>query len=82
MYSFSVKPLFPVAIVSSEQNYSLTKEELDFAEKHSHLTYENEGNTVSLDRKILDAPEMKNILNFINESIKYYKLAALNGDLY
>ena len=72
MTLFSTKPLFPIALVTSEENYSVKQEELDFIEKHSHLTYQNAGNTVSLDRRILNAPEMKGISDFINESVNYY----------
>lgn len=78
MSEFTTKMLFPTNIVVSEQNYSFTKEELDFVEKHSHLTMENAGNTTSLDRKILDAPEMKGISSFINTALDYYVNTMIN----
>jgi len=72
MSEFSTRLLFPTNIVVSENNYSLTKEEIEFAESHSTLSYENAGNTTSLNRKILDEPQMQGISNFINMAVKYY----------
>jgi uncharacterized protein (TIGR02466 family) len=72
MSSFSLNLLFPTPLLSTEEHYSITKEELEFIEKHSELTYENAGNTTSLNKKILDEPEMRKISDFIKSAINYY----------
>jgi uncharacterized protein (TIGR02466 family) len=70
--------LFPTNIVVSSNNYPISEKEIQFAEEHSKLTYENAGNTTSLNRKILGEPEMQGVMEFIQEAVDYYVNTIIN----
>jgi uncharacterized protein (TIGR02466 family) len=72
MDRFGSKMIFPTTLVISEENYSVTKNEIEFAKNNSLTVQKNAGNTTSLNREVLNDPEMKGISDFINEGIQYY----------
>jgi uncharacterized protein (TIGR02466 family) len=72
--SYTLNGLFPTPVQQGNIGRSFTQEELDFIKSHCEpdRTYKNMGNTTSLDRYILKQPEMKDVLEYINTSIKNY----------
>ena len=72
--SYTLNGIFPTPVQQGNIGRSFTQEELDFIKLHCEpgRTYKNQGNTTSLDRYILKQPEMKDVLEYINTSIKNY----------
>ena len=72
--SYTLNGIFPTPVQQGNIGRSFTQEELDFIKLHCepNRTYKNTGNTTSLDRYILKQPEMKDVLEYINASIKNY----------
>ena len=64
--------LFPTPVMFTEIGREFTKEELDFVEKHSHITNRNVGNVTSDNNYILEEPEMVEIKKFITEVVNEY----------
>jgi uncharacterized protein (TIGR02466 family) len=64
--------LFPTPVVLSTTGREFTEEELEFFKKSGETTYENEGNTTSLNRYIVEEPEMATIKSEIQTAINYY----------
>ena len=53
--------LFPTPIVFSSIDREFTEQELEFFKKSGETTYKNEGNVTSLNRYIINEPEMATI---------------------
>jgi hypothetical protein len=72
--NITLELLFPTPIMFGEMERDFTKSELNFVEDHSSKTYQNQGNTTSLNNYILEEPELKELkefcLNYINGYIK------------
>ena len=74
----SIELLFPTPVMFNSIDRSFTKQELKFVDKHSKLTYQNAGNTTSLNNYILEETEFKDLkqicLDHVNNYIeKIYK---------
>jgi len=72
--SYTLNGIFPTPVQQGNIGRSFTQEELDFIKSHCEpdRIYKNQGNTTSLDRYILKQPEMKDVSDYINTSIKNY----------
>ena len=72
--SYILNGIFPTPVQQGNIGRSFTQEELDFIKLHCEpdRTYKNQGNTTSLDRYILKHPEMKDVSDYIDASIKNY----------
>jgi hypothetical protein len=64
--------LFPTPITFSSIDREFTKQELEFFKKSSETTYKNEGNITSLNRYIVNEPEMATIKAEIETAVNYY----------
>lgn len=64
--------LFPTPVVFSSIDREFTEQELEFFKKSGETTYKNEGNTTSLNRYIVNEPEMATIKAEIQTAIDYY----------
>ena len=64
--------LFPTPIVFSSIDREFTKQELEFFKQSSETIYKNEGNTTSLNRYIVNEPEMATIKAEIETAVNYY----------
>lgn len=64
--------LFPTPIVFSSIDREFTKQELEFFKKSSETPYKNEGNMTSLNRYIVNEPEMATIKAEIETAVNYY----------
>ena len=53
--------LFPTPVVFSSIDREFTEQELEFFKKSGETTYKNEGNVTSLNRYIVEEPEMATI---------------------
>ena len=72
--SYVLNGLFPTPVQQGNIGRSFTQEELDFIKLNCEpdRIYKNQGNTTSLDRYILKHPEMKDVSDYIDASIKNY----------
>jgi uncharacterized protein (TIGR02466 family) len=66
----NVLNLFPTPIGFFRLGRELTKKELAFVLGQD--TYNNQGNTTSLDRKILNTPELADIKSFVEDAMQEY----------
>jgi len=64
--------LFPVPVMFNSMEREFTKAELNAVKDHSTKTYQNQGNTTSLDNYILNAPEFSDLKTFVQEHIETY----------
>jgi len=64
--------LFPTPVVFSTIDREFTKEELKFFKKTAKATHKNEGNVTSLNRYIVNEPEMATIKAEIETAVNYY----------
>jgi uncharacterized protein (TIGR02466 family) len=72
--SYTLSGLFPTPVQQGNIGRPFTQEELDFIKLHGEpdRIHKNMGNTTSNNRYILKEPEMKDVLEYINTSIKNY----------
>ena len=68
---FNISSIFPTSIVMGSLPREITQEELEVVEYHKSRTYNNAGNTTSLDRYILKT-QLPEIKQFIDLGIKSY----------
>jgi uncharacterized protein (TIGR02466 family) len=68
---FNINSIFPTSIVMGNLDRKLNKEELEVVDYHKTRTYNNSGNTTSLDRYILKT-QLPEIKQFIDLGIKSY----------
>jgi uncharacterized protein (TIGR02466 family) len=68
---FNLQSIFPTSIITGQLDREITQQELDIVQYHKSGTLNNEGNTTSLDRYILNSyfPEIK---KFIESGVKSY----------
>ena len=64
--------LFPTPVAFSTTGREFTEQELEFVKKSGETTYKNEGNTTSLNRYIVEEPEMATIKSEIETAINHY----------
>ena len=64
--------LFPTPVVFSSVDREFTEKELEFFKKSGETTYKNEGNVTSLNRRIVDEPEMATIKAEIEKAVQHY----------
>jgi uncharacterized protein (TIGR02466 family) len=64
--------LFPTPVVFSTTGREFTEQELEFVKKSGETTYKNEGNTTSLNRYVVEEPEMATIKSEIETAINHY----------
>jgi uncharacterized protein (TIGR02466 family) len=64
--------LFPTPVVFSSIDRKFTPEELAFFKKSGETTYKNEGNATSLNRYIVNEPEMATIKSEIETAVNHY----------
>ena len=68
---FNISSVFPTSIVIGDLDREISKEELEVVEYHKTRTYNNAGNTTSLDRYILKT-QLPEIKQFIELGVKSY----------
>lgn len=64
--------LFPVPVMFNSMDRDFTQAELDYLNSHSDKTYQNQGNTTSLNNYILNEPEMKDLHDFVQSQVQLY----------
>jgi uncharacterized protein (TIGR02466 family) len=64
--------LFPTPVVFTETGREFTEQELEFFKKSGETTYKNEGNVTSLNRYIVNEPEMATIKAEIEAAVNHY----------
>jgi uncharacterized protein (TIGR02466 family) len=64
--------LFPTPVVFSSIDREFTEQELEFFKKSGETTYKNEGNVTSLNRYIVEEPEMATIKAEIEAAVNHY----------
>jgi len=64
--------LFPVPVMFNSMDRDFTQAELDYFNSHSDKTYQNQGNTTSLNNYILNEPEMKDLHDFVQRQVQLY----------
>ena len=69
---FTINGLFPTPVISSNIGRSWTEKELALFDYHKDHTHNNMGNTTSNDRYVLNAPESKDLREFIGQGIQHY----------
>ena len=64
--------LFPTPVMFNNMDREFTQAELDFVANHSTKTYQNQGNTTSLNNYILNEPEFADLKNIVQKHIEHY----------
>jgi uncharacterized protein (TIGR02466 family) len=64
--------LFPTPVMTSSIDRDFTPTELEYLNSHKDATFQNEGNTTSLDNYILDNPELSDLKNIMLDHVKVY----------
>lgn len=73
MYSdFKIDSIFPKAVLTSNINREWTEREQFLFNYHKDFTHNNTGNITSNDRYVLNAKEVKSIVEFIGAGIQHY----------
>jgi uncharacterized protein (TIGR02466 family) len=72
-----VQPLFPTALGMANLGRLITKDEMDYI--YSLEMGPNSGNLVSIQRRVLDAPAMADIREFIESNIETYLREIMCG---
>jgi len=68
----NIELLFPVPVMFNTLNREFTVSELNYIKEHSKKTYQNVGNTTSLNNYILNEPELIDIKNIVQTHIENY----------
>jgi uncharacterized protein (TIGR02466 family) len=68
----NIKLLFPIPVMFNALNRKFTALELDYIKQHSNKTYQNQGNTTSLNNYILNEPELINLKDIVQHHIENY----------
>jgi uncharacterized protein (TIGR02466 family) len=68
----TIELLFPTPIMFNKMNREFTAEELSIVKNHSKKTYQNVGNTTSINNYILNIPELINLKNIVQDNIEHY----------
>ena len=68
----SIELLFPTPVMFNSIDRAFTKQELKFVDKHSKLTYQNAGNTTSLNNYILEETEFKDLKQICIDHVNNY----------
>jgi uncharacterized protein (TIGR02466 family) len=69
---FTINGVFPTPVIFSNIGRSWTEKEITLFNYHRDFTHNNQGNTTSNDRYVLNAPESKGLLEYIGKGIQYY----------
>jgi len=64
--------IFPTPVMFNSIERNFTKDELKYMHNHDTKTYQNVGNTVSLNNYILNEPELKHLKHFVQSQIEIY----------
>jgi len=69
---FTINGLFPTPVIFSNIGRSWTEKEIALFNYHRDFTHNNQGNTTSNNRYVLNASESKGLLEYIGKGIQYY----------
>lgn len=72
MKNTTLELLFPTPVMFGDMERNFTHSELNFVEHHSFKTYQNVGNTTSLNNYILEEPEFKELKEFCLHHVNNY----------
>jgi uncharacterized protein (TIGR02466 family) len=68
----NIELIFPVPVMFNTLNREFTTLELNYIKKQSKKTYQNAGNTTSLNNYILNEPELSGLKNIVQQHIENY----------
>ena len=71
---YNIQPLFPTAVLNCNIGRNLTDIEIKCAQTISNNVMKGEGNYQTLNTKVLELPEFKEISDFINGALGYYEI--------
>lgn len=69
---YNIQPIFPSAILNANIGRELTESEVRFAQEASKLIRESDGNYQSINHKVLEAPQLSEINQFIKSALNEY----------
>ena len=64
--------LFPIPVMFNSMERKFTKAELNYLNSHLDKTYQNKGNTTSLNNYILNEPELLDLKDFTQSQVQAY----------
>jgi hypothetical protein len=67
-----IELLFPTPVMFNSLDREFTTEELNYINTHSKKTYQNMGNTTSINNYILNEPELIDLKNIVQQHIENY----------
>jgi uncharacterized protein (TIGR02466 family) len=68
----NIELIFPTPVMFNTLNREFTTLELNYIKGHSKKTYQNMGNTTSLNNYILNEPELSGLKNIVQQNIENY----------
>jgi uncharacterized protein (TIGR02466 family) len=68
----NIELIFPTPVMFNTLNREFTTLELNYIKEHSKKTYQNMGNTTSLNNYILNEPELSGLKNIVQQHIENY----------
>lgn len=70
--TFRISPIFPKAVYRDNIARPLTEEEFGLVDEYRDKTVRNIGNNITIDKQVLNRPELADIKNFIIQGIINY----------